>query len=79
MFQSDAVTKMEVKAKVDLVWSELKITDTENSFKNFAIAPTDDTELNEEQNTTKFKHAMAGANIWNSLTSDFQIELLGEE
>ena len=25
------------------------------------------------------KHAMAGTNIWNSLTSDFQLELLGQE
>ena len=25
------------------------------------------------------KHAVAGANIWNSLTSDFQLEMLGKE
>ena len=52
---------------------------TNNLFKTFNTLPSNDAELYKARDATKFKHAMAGANIWDSLTSDFQIELLGEE
>ena len=38
----------------------------------------DDDALSEDRNNVKIKHATAGANIWNSLTSDFKLELLGQ-
>ena len=39
----------------------------------------DDDALSEERNNVKMKHATAGTNIGNSLTSDSQLELLGQE
>ena len=72
------ITK-QVKAQVDLIWSKSDLANTENFFQIFATPPADEAALDNARNTTIFKHAMAGANIWNSLTSDFQIELLGKE
>ena len=79
LFQSNAVTTNQVKAQADLIWSHSDLVNIDHFFKIFATPPADDAALNNARNVTKFKHAMAGANIWNSLTSDFQIELLGEE
>ena len=79
LFQSNAVTTKQAKAQADLIWSESDLANTEIFFQIFATPPANDAALNKARNATEFKHAMAGANIWNSLTSDFQIELLGEE
>ena len=49
-------------------------------FKIFDTKPAGNDQLDEARNNAKLKHAMmAGASIWNSLTSDFQLELLGQE
>ena len=62
------------------MWSESKFgTTTPKYFKIFNAKPMDDTGLDAERNPTKFKHVMTGVNIWNSLTLDFQLELLGQE
>ena len=79
LFQSNDVTTKQAKAQADLIWSESDLANTENFFQIFATPLVDDAALNKARNTTKFKHVMSGVNIWNSLTSDFQIELLGEE
>ena len=80
LFESNTLTRKQVNAQADKVWSESKFgATTPEYFKIFATKPTDDASLDAERNATKFKHAMAGANIWNSLTSDFQLELLGQE
>ena len=55
------------------------MANTENFFQIFATPPANEAALNKARNATKFKHAIVGENIWNSITSVFQIELLGEE
>ena len=78
-FQSNTVITKQVKAQADLIWSKSDLVNTENFFQIFATPPADEAALDHARNATKFKNAMAGANIWNSLVSDFQIEHLGEE
>ena len=79
LFQSNDVTTKQAKAQADLIWSESDLANTEIFLQIFATPPANDAALNKARNSTEFKHAMAGANIWNSLMSDFQIGLLGEE
>ena len=71
LFQSNTVTTKQVKAQANLIWSQSDLDNTENFFKIFANPPADDVVLKNARNVTNFKHAIAGANIWNSLTSDF--------
>ena len=44
---------------------------------NFKTAPTDTNELQKERNRTRLKHVMVGAKLWDSLTPDFKIEIMG--
>ena len=80
LFESNVVTKEQVKAQADMVWAEtVHSADTPKYFKIFATKPTDDDKSNKGRNTAKMKHAIAGVSIWNSLTSDFQLELVRQE
>eukprot|EP00957_Ditylum_brightwellii_P137345 10471277-Ditylum_brightwellii.AAC.1 len=51
--------------------------ETPNYFK--AMMPMDTPVLEAERNQRKLKHVMLGKMIWDSLTSNFQIELMAEE
>ena len=80
LFESNAVTKEQVKAQADKVWAETTHgANTPQYFKIFPTKPVDTTELDERRNAAKMKHSIAGASIWNSLTSDFQLDMHGQE
>ena len=80
LFESNTATKEQIKAQADKVWGNTAHgAQTPAYFKIFGTKPVDTDTLNEERNNAETKHMMAGANIWNSLTSDFQLELLEQE
>jgi len=76
-FVNNTPTKVQITTRTDFV-----CRNTTNdafplkSFKVFDTKPADTNGTNKERNNAKMKHAMVHANIWNSLTSDFQFELL---
>ena len=45
LFQCNAVTTEQVKAKADLIWSQSDLANTENFFQIFATPPADDAAL----------------------------------
>ena len=80
LFNSNDVTKKQVKNQADRVWADTTHgTNTPEYFRIFTTKPTNDAELEEVRNTYKMKHSLCGASIWNSLTSDFQLEMHGQE
>ena len=80
MFRTNKVTREEVVAHCGLV---LAITtfgsDTTRYFRRFDTPPTDTNKLEKARNNRRLKHAMMGAKVWNSLTSQFQIDILGSK
>ena len=77
LLNTSNVTKTEMTKRCNLVWYASNLTTTLEHF--FTDPPTiaDDTALNTVLNQRKLKHLMAGHKIWNILTSDFLLELLG--
>ena len=77
VFSSNKVTKEQVLAHSNLVWSDLPHGHQDlKHFQSFTTDPADDAELNEARNKRRLKHVMMGQMIWNSLTSAFQIEIM---
>jgi len=80
LFNSNDVTKEQVKNQADIVWVDTTHgTYNPKYFKIFTTKPTNHAKLEEVRNTYKMKHSLCGASIWNSLTSDFQLEIHGQE
>jgi len=72
LFKDSKVTKEQVKANSDLVWSDSKFGATTPAyFKRFDVTPTDNTTLNAARNHAKMKHVIMGNKIWCSLTAEF--------
>ena len=79
LFDDNKVTKEQVGAKSELVWSSSDMTSTSKYFAKFDANPTDDATLNAARNRAKMKHVIMGKKIWSSLTAEFQIEIMGKE
>jgi hypothetical protein len=84
IFESSGNKLKKTEEHVDLVWAKTdhgKAADqTPKYFKNFGgIKPADMTKLTGARNTRRLKHVMLGKLLWNSLTADFQLELLSHE
>ena len=78
-FNSNEVTKELLIYHCNLVWDNTTYgTDTAEYFQKFTSFPVGNTELNKARNTRKLKHVMTGDKSWNSVTSDFKIEVSGE-
>eukprot|EP00957_Ditylum_brightwellii_P208060 15355667-Ditylum_brightwellii.AAC.1 len=81
IFKKKEVSKDTLKAHMDLVWANMGyggVTgETPNYFK--AKIPTDTPALNVLRNQRKLKHVMLGNMIWDSPTSNFQIELMAKQ
>ena len=78
IFKSNKATKEEVLRHCNLVWAETDFgTNTPKYFKAFDTAPTDTAGLNVLRNHRKQKHVMLGKKIWNSLSSNYKIEISG--
>ena len=68
LFESNAVTKDQVKAQADMGWAETTHDGgTPKYFMIFATKPGDDTELDERRHTAKMKHALADA--WHQISN----------
>ena len=62
-FEDSKVTKEQVQAKSELVWSESTISTTSQYFTKFTSMPTNDNTLNESRNPSKMKHIIMGKKI----------------
>ena len=79
-FKTNKVTKEQVAVKSELVWATTTHgVNTPQYFKQLAIAPTNDAELTKARNMMQMKHIIMGKKIWDSLTSKFQIDIIGSE
>ena len=79
IFHSNLCTKDQLKAYTDLVWSTSNLGDTSRFFDIFDQPPTSTVELEAVRNRRKLKHVMLGTKLWASLTSDFKIEIQGDQ
>ena len=79
LFDDSKVTKKQVRAKSELVWSTTDYATTTKYFGKLDPTITDDDSLNKARNQAKIKHVIMGKKIWSSLTAEFQIEIMGKE
>ena len=81
LFDSSTSTTDQFEEHVKCVWAgEAFIhTDSQNLMVRIAAKPVDLTELNLTRNKLKLKHAMLGAMLWDSLTSNFQLEIIRDD
>ena len=79
LFSSNAATKEQVDNHCDLVWSSSAFADTDKLATRDNTRPTNLEELNAIQNSLKMKHAILGSLLWNSLTSKYQLEIVGDD
>lgn len=79
IFHSNLCTKDQLNAYGDLVWSQANLGDTPRLFDIFETAPTSTAELEAVRNKRRLKHVMLGTKLWASLTSDFKIEIQGDQ
>ena len=76
IFKSNKATQEQVEEHVNLVWSDSAYgVTTPKYYSTFDTAPTDTATFDSLRNTSKLKHVMMGAKLWNSLTSGFQIDI----
>ena len=77
LFTTHKLSKSQVKSKSNLVWaSTAHGADTLKYFARFTTAATDDATLDAERNKMRLKHVMMGKKIWDSLSSEFQIDIM---
>ena len=81
LFSSDAATTEEVEVHCAAVWSveDVVHAESKNLFVRITSKPGDILAMDSLRNRYKLKHAMLGSIIWDSLTSDFQLEIIGDE
>lgn len=78
IFKSNQATREQVEYHCNLVWSDSTFgNNTSRYFHEFADNPTNTNELQDLRNRRKLKHVIMGSKIWNSLTSEFQIDIQG--
>ena len=78
LFSSNVLDEDTAKRHVDLVWSDSTFgTDTPLCFGD--ISPSADDEFQRLRNQMRMRHAMAGKQVWKSLTSDFQVSLTNKK
>ena len=78
IFKSNKAAKEQVQFHVDLVWDDASLgATTPKYFAIFDKAHITTEKLNKLRNTTKLKHVIIGAKIWNNFTANFQIDIRG--
>ena len=78
ILQSNQATREQVLNHSNRVWSESTYgEDTPRYYRNFQPIPTNSDGLQKERNNTRLKHVMMGAKLWDSLTPEFKIEIMG--
>ena len=77
IFTSNKASREEVVTHCNMVWEDTRLgTSTLKFFQTFQTNPTTDDELDKERHKRRLKHVMMGQQIWNSLSSAFQIEMM---
>ena len=79
IFHSNLCNKDQLSAYCDLVWAQSNLGNTSKFFDIFETPPTTTAELETVRNKRKLKHVMLGTKLWASLTSDFKIEIQGDQ
>ena len=80
IFKSNKATTEEIQHHCNLVWATTVFgADTPQYFKVFDTAPTNTSELQALRNEQQLKHVMMGNKIWESLSSNFKIEISGSK
>ena len=81
LFSSNAATTEEVEVHCAAVWSveDLVHAESKNLCVRTTSKPGDILAMDSLRNRYKLKHAMLGSIIWDSLISDFQLEIIGDE
>ena len=75
--RSNKATQEQIVAYSVLVWASIAHgIDTPENFKIFTTEPNNTSDLDNSRNNRKLNYVMMGANMWNSLTSDFQIFIM---
>eukprot|EP00957_Ditylum_brightwellii_P168614 12834136-Ditylum_brightwellii.AAC.1 len=81
IFYKKGVTKDDLKTHVDPIWADTGfrggVGETPNYFK--VMTPADTLALEAKRKQRKLNHVMFGKMVWDSLTSNFQIELMAKE
>ena len=79
ILHSNLCTRDQLTVYCNLVWSQSNLGDTSKFFDVFDVPPTSTVELEVLRNKRKLKHVMLGTKLWASLTSDFNIEIQGDQ
>ena len=79
IFHSNLCTRDQLNAYCDMVWSAANLGDTTKYFDVFDTAPTSTADLEAVRNKRKLKHVMLGNKLWASITSEFKIEIQGDQ
>ena len=78
-FDTNGATKAQIDHHVGLIWAETDKDHTNKLSITVNTKPGDDAALNKVRNFLRLKHAMFGSLLWNSLTSSFQLEIVGQD
>ena len=79
LFDTNGATKAQIDHHVGLIWAETDKDHTNELPIIVNTKPGDNTALNKVRNSLRLKHAMFGSLLWNSLTSSFQLEIVGQD
>ena len=79
IFKIHKVDQPKVKEYADLVWSDATLGNTPKYFDFYETPPASTDELNRLRNKRRLKHIMLGNKLWNSLTTNFKLELAVNE
>ena len=64
---------------VGLIWADTDKDQTDKLPITVDTKPRNNAELDKIRNFLRLKHAMFGSLLWNSLTSSFQLEIVGQD
>jgi len=79
MFKTHSMSKEQVQRKSELVWGNSDFNATNYYHAIFRVPPIDDDTLNTARDRDKLKHVTMGKMLWNSLTSEFQVDIIGSK
>ena len=77
IFETHQLEREKVRDYSELVWADTTHGgNTPKYYVNFATAPGSTSALKKVRNQRRLCHVMMGHKVWNSLTSNFQLELI---
>ena len=79
LFDTNGATKAQIDHHVGLIWAETDKDHTNELPIRVNTKPGDNAALSKVRNFLRLKHVMFGSLLWNSLTSSFQLEIVGQD